>query len=562
MVGYYEDFYIENLYKDCGYDKQLEAIKALGKIKSRRAIGKLTEICRNEKSNKNLRLNSISALAEIEDFSFLKFFTPFDKIEDEEILERIIQAVGKLKAEEYTIELEKFVNYYEKNLKIDIIEALDKINSENSIKILIKYYSDNDVEIKEIVRFYLQKSLIFHDVVEKMSDEEILNLITVVPEKIAGSVIEKLIEKTENKKIIKFVIRGIGELGIDNGAELLITLYRKENDKEIRLKTIEALEKIHSITKRDFLIEIFENEEDRDIKTKAVIAAGDLIYDEDIAEIIKKYASDKNEWWMLRKIAIIIFARSNCIEKVDVLIKILENEDDNRVIRSIIQELGDLNSSGAIEVIRKILFSSEQDVDLQKVSILALSKLGDKNVLEYLLQNKEARENLMPESLKSMLNFNDMRVEKILADILYKKREDAAMLEIAINGVAESENELVRKVILNLVIDKEYKREIRAKAVMLLANYPKNESEAAIRKILNDDSEWWLIKKFSLMLCKELNLYGTLDIIVDYAENFDERLNKTAKETAKYFYEKNFLNKTNFSSKENYEAALLYYRLL
>ena len=37
---------------------------------------------------------------------------------------------------------------------------------------------------------------------------------------------------------------------------------------------------------------------------------------------------------------------------------------------------------------------------------------------------------------------------------------------------------------------------------------------------------------------------------------------KTAKETAKYFYEKNFLNKTNFSSKENYEAALLYYRLL
>ena len=162
MVGYYEDFYIENLYKDCGYDKQLEAIKALGKIKSRRAIGKLTEICRNEKSNKNLRLNSISALAEIEDFSFLKFFTPFDKIEDEEILERIIQAVGKLKAGEYTIELEKFVNYYEKNLKIDIIEALDKINSENSIKILIKYYSDNDVEIKEIVRFYLQKSLIFN----------------------------------------------------------------------------------------------------------------------------------------------------------------------------------------------------------------------------------------------------------------------------------------------------------------------------------------------------------------------------------------------------------------
>jgi len=561
MNGYYEDLYLENLFKSSGYESQLEAIKALGRMKSKRAVPKLLEIAKSSTVNLNLKLNSILALSEIGESDFIKHFIPFIQLDDDELLEVLVQTIGKLRATEYVEEFQEFINYKNKSLKIDMIEALDQVNDERSIRVLIGFYNDIDVEIKEIVRFYLQKSPIFKETVVKMSDEEILNLVTVVPEKIAGEIIQKLIHKTENKKIIKILIKAIGELKVINGSELLEEIFERENDKEIRLKVIEALENSSDNRKKEFLMKIIINE-DRDYKTKALMALGNMSNDESITELVKKYAEDKTQWWMLRKIAIMIFSKSNSSNRASSLIDILRNEDDVRVARTIISELGEIGDKRAIDVISKYLYNGENDLEIQRIALYSLSKLGDINVLEFLLKNSDARESLFPESLKSMLNFNDERIEKILLDIIEKKKNNISMVEIALSGLAENSSIDVRTQIRKIVSDKSYCKEIRAKAIMLLAGYPKNESKEIVVSVLKDNEEWWLIKKIALMLCKELGLYETLEIVVDYACDFDIRLKKSAMETAKHFYSELFLNEKNFSNRETYNSAKLFYKLL
>ena len=180
-------------------------------MQSKNAIPKLKEIAQNSNANINLRLNSILALAEIGDRTFITKFLPLENQQDIEIVEAIIIAIGKLRATEYIMEFEKFINSSNKDIKITILETLDKINDEQSIKMIIKFYSDIDIEIKEIVKFYLQKSTTFAEVSKKMSDNEILNILTIVQKERASILIRKMIENGENKTILKILIKALGE---------------------------------------------------------------------------------------------------------------------------------------------------------------------------------------------------------------------------------------------------------------------------------------------------------------------------------------------------------------
>ncbi len=559
MAGYYEEIYIEYIFKDSGFEKQLKAIKELGKMQSKNAIPKLKEIAQNSNANINLRLNSILALAEIGDRTFITKFLPLENQQDIEIVEAIIIAIGKLRATEYIMEFEKFINSSNKDIKITILETLDKINDEQSIKMIIKFYSDIDIEIKEIVKFYLQKSTTFAEVSKKMSDNEILNILTIVQKERASILIRKMIENGENKTILKILIKALGELDIDDNIELLKSLFNKENDKKIKIMIIEAMERIENKGKKEFLIEILKSD-DRDIKTKALISLGNCSSDDEIEEKIKSIIIDKNEWWMTKKIAVMILSSSKKNSCSDFLVKRLEEEVDLRVVRTIIQALGEMEIVNCTKSIEKYL--DTKDVEVQKVAMYALSKLGDKKILEFLLKNEVARENLMPESLKAMLNFNDTRIEKILLDVLRTRKNDLFMLNIAIDGLAVMKSNDIMELLIDIVSNKEYKREIRAKAIMILATYKNKKVELLIKNILEDSEEWWMIKKLAIILCKEIEAFSMINIIIDYAAELDDRLNKTARETARYFYENYFLKEFTQKDSALYEIAKGYLRLL
>jgi HEAT repeat protein len=559
MAGYYEEIYLENLFKDSGIEKQLKAIKELGKMQSKSAVPKLKEIANNSYGNINLRLNSILALAEIGDRSFIKEFQPFINQNEPEIIEGLIIAVGKLKAVEFIDEFEFFINIQNKEIKIEIIETLDTINSEKSVEMLIKFYSDIDIEIKEIVKFYLQKSTTFAEISNNMTDEEMLNVLTIVPKDRAATLIKKMVESNENKTILKILIKAIGELNIENSTEILKKIFFKESDKKIKIMIIEAMQKIETESKKEFLIEVLEDS-DREMKTKALMSLGNFSEDKEIENKLKHIIADKNEWWMTKKIAIIIIGREKNNINSDFLVEILNHEDDSRVIRTIIQILGEMEFVSCTKSIEKYL--NTKDIEIQKVAMYSLSKLGDKKILEFLLKNEEARENLMPESLRAMLNFSDNRTESILIDILKKRKSNIEMLNIAIDGIAVMKNNNIMELMINIIEDKEYKREIRAKAIMILAAYKDKKVEKLIKNILEDEEEWWMIKKLALILCKEIEAFSMIEIVIDYAAELDERLNKTARETAKYFYKNYFLKE--FKNKECalYEIAKGYLRLL
>lgn len=558
MAGYYEDIYIENLFKNSGFDKQLKAIKELGKLKSTRAVAKLKEISTNSNADIILRVNSVLALAEIGDRTFIKSFIPLNEILDIDLTEVIILAIRKLKAVEYIDELESFLNNGNKEIKSLILETLDKINDEKAIKTIIKFYNDSDIEIKELVKFYLQNSSTFMEVSKNMSDNEILNILTLIPKERAFVLIKKLIETTENKSILKIIIKALGEIDVADNIGLLKIIFNKETDKILKLMTIESMEKLNSIEKKEFLIEILKSE-DRDIKTRALMSLGSFSSDSDITSYIKKIITAENEWWMTKKIAVIIFSKTSESNKSEFIANSLKVEKDLRVAKTLIQELGELNATQYSSVIRNFL--KAKDIDVQKAAMSALAKLGDKEILEFLLNNEEAREHLMPESLKALLNFNDPRIIKILIDVLKKRKAEDIMLNIALDGISLIKDSATLNVLIEILNNKEYKRELRAKAIMMLASYKELKVEAVIKKILEDKDEWWLIKKLALIICRESDIFSLINIVIEYAADLDDRLNRTARETAIYFYENYYLKKFNDKQTDLYKIAVEYLKL-
>lgn len=558
MAGYYEDIYIENLFKNSGFDKQLKAIKELGKLKSTRAVTKLKEISTNSNADIILRVNSVLALAEIGDRTFIKSFIPLNEILDIDLTEVIILAIGKLKAVEYIDELESFLNNGNKEIKSLILETLDKINDEKAVKTIIKFYNDSDIEIKELVKFYLQNSSTFMEVSKNMSDNEILNILTLIPKERAFVLIKKLIETTENKSILKIIIKALGEIDVADNIGLLKIIFNKETDKILKLMTIESMEKLNSLEKKEFLIEILKSD-DRDIKTRALMSLGSFSSDSDITSYIKKIITSENEWWMTKKIAVLIFSKSSESNKSEFIANSLKVEKDLRVAKTLIQELGELNGNQYSSVIRNFLKAT--DIDVQKAAMSALAKLGDKEILEFLLNNEEAREHLMPESLKALLNFNDPRIIKILIDVLKKRKAEDIMLNIALDGISLIKDSETLNLLIDILNNKEYKRELRAKAIMMLAAYKELKVEAVIKKILEDKDEWWLIKKLALIICRETEIYSLINIVIEYAADLDDRLNRTARETAIYFYENYYLKKFNDKQTDLYKIAVEYLKL-
>ena len=97
---------------------------------------------------------------------------------------------------------------------------------------------------------------------------------------------------------------------------------------------------------------------------------------------------------------------------------------------------------------------------------------------------------------------------------------------------------------------------------MILATYKNKKVELLIKNILEDSEEWWMIKKLAIILCKEIEAFSMINIIIDYAAELDDRLNKTARETARYFYENYFLKEFTQKDSALYEIAKGYLRLL
>jgi len=558
MGTYYEYLYLENLNKDIKFEEKLKAIEELGKMKSKLAKKKLIEIVGNLKNDEKLRIYSVLALIEIGDSKFIKQFLPLNKIEEKDILELLIIAISKLHAIEYIGEFLKFIDYSDKEIKLKIIECLSDFEEVESLKVLLKFYNKGDNEIKNLIKMNVEKSKVLKEYLEGLNEEEALNVITIIPKIKAEKLINKLIKTTNDKNILKILIKGIGELDLENGIELLKQLYYEVDDNILKLKIVEALENNKNKNKKEFLVELLKTENiDRNIKTKILFSIRELTKEEDVFVEVVKIIENKEEWWMLRKVAIMIIGEARNEKFLSVLIKVLEEEEDERVVRTLIQEIGEIGNEKSIPKLEKYLLSD--NLDLKKVAVLALSKLGSKKVLGVLVQNKKIREELMPESLEAIINFDDPRVVEVLIEVL--KGGKVKNIEKVLKGLALFSDEKIEKVLVGFINDKWNQREQRSKALMILASYKSDDVDEVLKTLLDDESEWWMLKKIAIVIIGEQKNYKLINCIARQTRNLDERISLNAKSVSKKFF-KEYLLKNMEVGTEIYKFAENYLEIL
>ncbi len=560
MSSYYEYLFLENLKKSNTDEMKIGVIKSIGRIKSQRAIPEITNIATSDRYSTAVRIAAILALTNIGDKKFIKNFVPLANQENTDILEVLIRAIGKLNLYEYVSEFENFINYKNRAVKKEIINSLFLLDNVDSIRILVKFYSDKDIEIKQLVKYSIKSMNSFSDYLNSIDEQEILNVLSLVPVERAELLIEKLIKSSDDSKILNIIIKAIGDLQLSKGQEILEELFEKVEQKSIKLKIIEALEDIAAERKKDFLLKILAEEDDRDIRVRALFSFGCAAKCDEVIKVIKEIINNLDEWWMTRKVAIMLIGENRIKSEVSFLLEILKSENDSRVVRTLIHELGELGSSDAIKYLRKFLDSNE--LEIKKITILALSKLGDKDILEILLKDKEARERLMPESLKAIINFNDERIIGILTEMIENNEVESRMISLALDGIAVFTDGKIKKCVIKYVSDKDNKREYRAKGLMLLANYKDQEVVNFLKKIFKDANEWWMLKKIAVMIVDELKIYDLINEITEYAVDIDERISKSAKKAAKNFYNDYFLERVEQEDKDLAIIGSLYSKLL
>lgn len=556
MGKHYEYLYLENLNNSENLKSKIEAVQFLGKIKSELAIPELEKIVKNKKNEPSLRINGILALTLIGSRKYLSNFIPLISEEDDDVIEIIIKSIGKLGAYDYISEFDQFINHPSKAIKKEIINTLLIIDNVASLKMLLKFYSDKDSEIKELVRYAIKRMQSLPVYIENINEIETLNILSFLTKEKSEKLIKNLINKTEDEKILNIIIKAISDLELENEECLLQDLYHKTEKKSIKLKILEAFEKMDFPNKKNFLLNTLNDDIDREIKVKVLFSFGSLAVEEDVVDRIKEIISNKEEWWLLRKVAIMLIGENKIKSESDFLIDILVNEGDARVSRTLINELGELENKKALPFLKEML--KKDEIETKKVTILSLSKLGDKDVLEILVNDDDARNKLMPESLKAIINFNDKRIISILIDIIDNVMSNETMIELALEGLKNFKADKIKKSIIKYVNNKNNKREYRGKAIMILATYSDQDVKQCLENLLKDETEWWMIKKMALLIIDELLDADNISIIVSIATNIDERISKTAKKIAKSFYEDYFLDNLHNKCHELAEIAKLY----
>ena len=85
-------------------------------------------------------------------------------------------------------------------------------------------------------------------------------------------------------------------------------------------------------------------------------------------------------------------------------------KNDDSMLNIALDGLSLMHSQNIKHILIYILMDNGYKREFRAKVIMLLASYRDKSVLEFLLKNRDARESLLPESLKAMINFNDTRM--------------------------------------------------------------------------------------------------------------------------------------------------------
>ncbi len=425
----------------------------------------------------------------------------FEEIEDELISmkERFIEAVfDQLKYDKNQREYFDSEDYYIKLLEeeaglenFDILhEIIRKISNEyKEIKnVLLKYLDDSDVRIRLLafeLLIALEKgsekiSKDLENVISRMQTDteieknEILRILKTLEafwtlENLLSSLQSndysirkkalKLIEKNKDERLVDLLIEAfhkensqklhiidsLKKIGDKRAIPLLIEGLKDEN-KSVRTYSASALNLLQAHEAVEPLIELLEDEE-TSVRKAAIASLGNL-GDQKTAQLLIPFLQDEDS--TVRHATVVALGSLGDKKAIVPLVNLLKEEQDKHHKRSIINSLGRLEASQAIDLLIEEYKDTESTVRVAAIN--ALSNFDDPRIRPFLIN---ALNDNSPGPIKSAVEALAKEGVETLKSLL--SHENEYVVQLAIEEIAKIKSKPAIEALLNVLKKKDFK---------------------------------------------------------------------------------------------------------
>ena len=338
-----------------------------------------------------------------------------------------VDLLGITRSEEVIDELVKNLEYENKDVRRNVMQALGKIGSKKAIPSLKKSLKDVKIVCKSAT-----------SALQKIAPEQAIQNIPKISEKynIDADLYKKAVESLDNANFKPTIQKILEDL--------------KNCDRKIRIKAVKELGNIHSQEAIDILSITLENH-DKYVRKNVVESLGNIGLESSVSYLLKALNDKDNE---VRRGVPEALSKTGLQEVIPVLIKAL-TDDDRCIRRGAATALGNIRNIFPEKIILVLLKTLEEDHDtlvrknaaesLGKITsekgILGLQKiLEDEVILGLQKALKDEARKVRKNAAKALGNISSEKTILSLVEILKDPYEDVRrsvkMILIQINSEA------------------------------------------------------------------------------------------------------------------------------
>ncbi|MDI6641361.1 MAG: HEAT repeat domain-containing protein [Elusimicrobiota bacterium] len=359
------------------------AVKTILQLKDSRAMPSLIDQLKREK-NPELRGLIQKAIVEVSDNDVLDFLIRALKDKNLSVRISVINAIEKLKAKELLSELAQSL-VVEKNskLKIAILTTIKSFGDKSALPGLHSaLLSEKSIEIKlaiiNVLKEFQDESSIptlfqclkFGDEILRLESEEMLS-------KLSGpKSIDYFLDASKDENIVvrSYAMKVVKEFPTGKALPMLLVAV---NDKDIYIRR-DAVVVLGILGDKSAIPPLIKRLKDNDeeIRAEAVKSLGQM-GDPGVIESIEKSLQDKSP--RVRLEAVKVLSQYPDAEVIKQLQKMLKKETDVAVKEEIIDALLKFGDTSSVPALRLMLKDDEPSI--RAISAKALGELGDKSVI-------------------------------------------------------------------------------------------------------------------------------------------------------------------------------------
>ncbi|MDD5530571.1 MAG: HEAT repeat domain-containing protein [bacterium] len=437
-------------------------IKAFGEIKSEKAVPSLIKLL--EDKDAEIRKASVEALGEIKSKEAVRSLIKLLKDKGEWIRRVSVETLGKMQSEEAVGPLIKLLKDKDAEIRKASVEALGEIKSKEAVPSLIKLLEDK--EEKEWVKRTSAEALgniksekAVPTLIKLLEDksEDVRRIATVAlgemrSEKAVPSLIKLLEDKNESKWIRRTSAEALGNIKSEKAVPSIIELLEDEWGRET---AVEVLGKMQSEKAVPSLIKLLENK-DEEVRKITIDVLGKIKSEKAVPTLIK-LLEDKGEEFFLRTKTAEVLGEIKSKEAVPSLIRLLEDKNENKWIRRFSAEvLGEIKSKEAVPLLIKLLEDKDEERWVRETAIEVLGKMQSEKAvpsLIKLLENKD--EEVRETAIEALGEIKSDKAVETLIKLLEDKDEKKWTIETAVEALGEIKSDKAVETLIKLLEDKD-----------------------------------------------------------------------------------------------------------